>query len=120
VGGRKQVSVGGRKQVSVGDRKQVWVGVRKQVWVGVRRQVWVADRTMVWEVDRTRVSAVHMLVSVPLTNRKNVTHVKLKRTGIYLVGHKLFLVAWAVRMSWKAEGHITLLEDHKLSNLRHH
>ena len=75
---------------------------------------------MVWEVDRTRISAVHILASVLLTNRKNVTQVKIKRAGTYLVGHKLVLVVWAVRMSWKVEGHIKLLEDHKMSNFRHH
>jgi len=117
---RRQVSVGDRRQVSVEGRRQVSVGGRRQVWVGVRRQVWVADRTMVWEVDRTGVSAVHILASVLLKNRKNVTHVKIKRMGTYLVGHKLVLVVWAVRMSWEAEGHIKLLEDHKMSNFRHH
>lgn len=117
---RRQVSVGGRRQVSAGDRRQVSVEGRREVSVEVRRQVWVADRTMVWEVGRTRILAVHILASVLLANRKNVTHVKIKRTGTYLVGHKLVLVVWAVRMSWKAEGHIKLLEDHKMSNFHHH
>jgi hypothetical protein len=44
--------------------------------------------------------------------------------GTYLVGHKLVLEVWAIRMSWKEEGHITLLEDRKMilvvSNYRHH
>jgi hypothetical protein len=124
VEGRRQVWVEGRRQVWVVGRRQVWVVGRRQVWVGGCRQVWVVDRRVVWEVDRTRVWAVHILASVFLTNHKNVIHLKIKRTGTYLVGHKLVLEVWAVHMSWKGEGHITRLEDHKMIsvvlNFRHH
>lgn len=124
VAGRIQVWVAGRRQVLVADRTQVFVEVHKQAWVADRIQVSVVDHTLVWEVDRKKVWADHISVSDLVMNQKTAMQMKQKRTGSYLVVHKLALVVSEVRKNWMGEGHTMVLVAHKkvpvVSNFLHH